>query len=60
MSVEDELENEMQVSELIAILETMRPEAIVSFCTETREIVLAPEMVVQEVYGTQSFVTIAE
>jgi hypothetical protein len=50
----------MQVSELIAILETMRPEAIVSFSTETREIVLKPEMVVQEIYGTQSFVSISE
>jgi hypothetical protein len=50
----------MTVQELIAVLQTMRPEAVVSFSTETREIVIQPEMVVQEVYGSQSFVSIGE
>ena len=50
----------MSVQELIALLQTMRPEAVVSFVTPMREIVLQPEMVTQEVYGAQSFVTIAE
>jgi hypothetical protein len=50
----------MTVQELIALLQTMQPEAVVSFSTVMREIVLEPEMVTQEVFGTQSFVTIAE
>ena len=50
----------MTVQELITLLQTMQPTAVVSFATEMREIVVQPEMVTQEIYGTQSFVTIAE
>jgi hypothetical protein len=53
-------ELKMTVQELITLLQTMQPTAVVSFATEMREIVVQPEMVTQEIYGTQSFVTIAE
>jgi hypothetical protein len=53
-------EQKMQVQELIALLQTMQPTAVVSFATAMREIVIEPEMVVQEVYGAQAFVTISE
>ena len=50
----------MTVQELIALLQTMQPTAVVSFASPMREVVLESEMVTQEIYGTQSFVTIAE